>query len=241
MCGRFTVLTREELADAVAHVERRLALGGFGSEGLQRVSAFEPAIARANAYPGSVIAALGLRDAVASGSPIDFGDAAKLVAAADFTWGFPVDWQKGSVFNTRIESALSGAGMWRDAFAHGRCVVPAATFFEPHATETMRSERTGKQVKRPYEFAMADGSPLMLAGVCADGHCSVVTTEPNEWVAPVHKRMPLALSFAEVTHWLEGDIAGLADRSALELTVKPVGQLEDGGQEAPAADQLSLF
>lgn len=213
MCGRFAVLTYKEMAAVVAAVEGRAAL--------QRIAQDAP---RAHARPGSSILLFG-RDAKSESLGI-----------AEATWGFVPEWSAKPVFNTRIESMLEGSPMWRGATENGRCVIPAASFFEPHATETAPSPRTGRPMKRPYRFASLDGTPLLMAGVQAAGRCSVVTCEPNRWVAPIHNRMPLLLRFEEVGTWLSPNWPTLADRSAIQLRAAPERP------EAPSqADQLTLF
>ncbi len=163
------------------------------------------------------------------------------------TWGYAVDWQRNPVFNTRIESALSGRGMWRASIEQRRCVVPTAGFFEPHAQEKIASRRTGRPVKRPYLFGRADGTPTLLAGVFDKGQCSIVTTQPNASVAPVHNRMPLVLEPAEALTWIGGsldDIAQLADRSRELLAVAPEDALTpppDSRDDGASSGQLSLF
>lgn len=153
-----------------------------------------------------------------------------------FTWGFNLSDGKRLVFNTRIESALGGSGLWSGPIREGRCVLPVAAFFEPHGSETAPSPRTGRRVKRQYEFTSPDGEPLLLASVAWSGRLSVVTTEPNASVAPVHPRMPLALRFEEVRTWLDGDFPTLAGRSRPDLLAYPEDGELDGGPE-----QLSLF
>ncbi|MEE8722082.1 MAG: SOS response-associated peptidase family protein [Eggerthellaceae bacterium] len=163
------------------------------------------------------------------------------------TWGYAVDWQRNPVFNTRIESALSGRGMWCASIEQRRCVVPTAGFFEPHAQEKIASRRTGRPVKRPYLFGRANGTPTLLAGVFDKGQCSIVTTQPNASVAPVHNRMPLVLEPAEALTWIGGsldDIAQLADRSRELLAVAPEDALTpppDSHDDGASSGQLSLF
>lgn len=224
MCGRFVVLTREEVADAVRAVEERGLLVPLAHEGKTRFQARPSA-------------------------QVDVIDAN--VQAQQLTWGFSFEWHKGPVFNTRVESLMAGSAAWRAAAREGRCIIPAASFFEPHATETVASPRTGKPMKRPYELSDPHGMALLLAGVSADGACSIVTTQPNDQVAPVHNRMPLALTPAEAADWLDGSLnevqllelwCQLADRSRFELAVAP--ELLDAPARAHEADdppQLSLF
>lgn len=216
MCGRFVMLSAEELQDVVDAVVRR-----------QQARPLFDGAQRQNAYPGSVAPVL----RAAEGSKAMEGERNAQdtpIEIAPLTWGYPVSWQKRPVFNTRIESALADfdkpqgkRGMWTSSIRDGRCVVPTGGFFEPHATETVRSPRTGRQMKRPYEFAATDEGPLLLAGVCEGDHFSIVTTQPNRWVSPVHNRMPLVLRFSEVFDWLGPDFAQLADRGEVPLQVFP--------------------
>ncbi len=213
MCGRFEILTYEEVASVVAAVEERATSS--------RISAAGP---RAQARPGSSILLFG------------HGVENEALEISEATWGFDPEWSSRPVFNTRVESMIEQSPMWRSATEQGRCVIPAASFFEPHATETVPSPRTGRPMKRPFQFANPDKSPLLMAGVKEGGRCSVVTCEPNRWVSPIHNRMPLLLRFEEVSTWLSPDWPSLAARADFELRVTPE-QLS-----APQnPDQLTLF
>ena len=213
MCGRFTILTYDEIASVAEAVEQRLEPPMLAS----------PETHRPQAFPGSTI------PLIASGNDGS-------LEIADAVWGFQTEWSKRLVFNTRIESAASGMTMWRNAAENGRCIVPVASFFEPHATETVPNPRTGRPMKRPYEFSNPSGAPLLLAGLRENGRCSIVTCEPNEWVAPIHNRMPLVLRFQEVGTWLSPDWTLLAERDDVGLNVQPE-QL----QQPTSESQLSLF
>ena len=131
----------------------------------------------------------------------------------------------------------SRRGIWSDAFRTGRCIVPTLGFFESSETETVASPRTGKPVKAQYRFAAPEGLTL-LAGVREQDAFSVVTTEPNEQVAPVHGRMPLVLRAGEALQWLFGDAAALADRTGVALDVSTEATPAASGSEGA---QLSLF
>lgn len=161
------------------------------------------------------------------------GPAASQLQLAAFTWGYNAPWDGKLVYNARIENASSP--MWAESFSQRRALVAAAAFFEPHATETQRSPRTGRMGKRPYEFRSLDGAPLLLGAVHEAGRLSIVTTEPNASVAPVHNRMPLVVACAEAPVWLGAQWRSLADRSRIELDVAPEHP------DAESFEQLSLF
>jgi putative SOS response-associated peptidase YedK len=62
---------------------------------------------------------------------------------------------------------------------------------------------------------MADDSPLSMAGIWdrwepKDGSepvesCTIITTEPNELMEPIHDRMPVILSPDQFDDWLDVD------------------------------------
>ena len=78
--------------------------------------------------------------------------------------------------------------MWANVIARGRCLVPVRAFYEPHGTETVPSEKTGKPVRRQYRFRMSHAGAFLIAGVQQQGRLSIVTTAPNASVAPVQDR-----------------------------------------------------
>lgn len=183
-------------------------------------------------------------------------------------WGIDVSWKKGLVFNTRIESALAGRAMWRDALDHGRCLVPVRAFFETRSVEPPTSEllidasgasasegsssaaaasdKATRRRRPQFRFAGPGDGALLLAGLRMGDRFTIVTTEPNDVVAPVHHRMPLVLNPVEALTWLNGtpgELAKLADRArvALERAEAPEPSRASGPGGGPHPDQLSLF
>lgn len=200
MCVRFSPLTAKE-AQAV------LDARGTGRHGIRFIEHPDPIH---DARPGSH-------------APLFVPDGAGGLRVATLEWGFPLDGKPHAVFNTRIESALDQLrrgrrGMWAKAIAEGRCLVPVRAFYEGHVSERVTSERTGKPVRRQYRFRMPGARAFLLAAVQQDGRFSIVTTEPNASVAPVHDRMPLVLGPGESGIWLGTSFASLVDRSRIQLS-----------------------
>lgn len=136
----------------------------------------------------------------------------------EMRWGYPVSWQQNLVYNTRIETALGPKpGMWSDSIRSRRCLVPSFGFYEPHQTDTHLSPKTGKPVKDQYYFRLPGSDIVWMAGVYEDGHFSVVTTAPNQWMQKIHPRMPVVLRPDELEIWLHGEYPKLADREQIEL------------------------
>lgn len=153
-------------------------------------------------------------------------DDAGSLEVVELEWGFPLDGKPDAVFNTCIESAFERLrrgrrGMWAKAIAGGRCLVPVRAFYESHAIERSISEKTGKPVRRQYRFRLPGARAFLLAAVQQDGRFSIVATEPNASVAPIHDRMPLVLGPGESSVWLGPGFAELTNRSHIELTAKP--------------------
>ncbi|WP_288737624.1 SOS response-associated peptidase family protein [uncultured Enorma sp.] len=180
-----------------------------GSHALDEVDDFADV---ADAYPGSTVAAY------------ERAEDGALVTVS-LTWGFALKDKPHAVFNTRLETALQqareGRGMWSSAILQGRCLVPVRAFYETHGSERVKSEHTGKMVRRQYRFRLPGARAFLLAGIYEDGCLSIVTVDPNASVAPVHNRMPLVLGPGESSVWLGPDFERLANRDGVDLQAEP--------------------
>ena len=110
--------------------------------------------------------------------------------------------------NARAETAAT-AGMFRDALACRRCIIPADLFYE------WKAEPNGKQ---PFAIGRQDGRPLALGGLWEswtgpDGThlrtCTIITTEANDDMAGLHDRMPLVLEEESWEEWLGAEAVAL--------------------------------
>jgi putative SOS response-associated peptidase YedK len=136
-------------------------------------------------------------------------------------WGLVPHWAKDPKavrlsINARAET-LATTPMFRDAFARRHCLVPADAFYEWQVVEGAKPPAG----KLPWAIARADGQPLVFAGLWegwrgADGSVirsfTIVTTEANAELRPLHERMPVVLEPADWPLWLgegEGDAASL--------------------------------
>jgi putative SOS response-associated peptidase YedK len=123
-------------------------------------------------------------------------------------WGLIPYWSKDSkiawkCINARGETVKT-APAFRDAYQRRRCLVPANAFFEWKAN--------GK-TKQPYAIAMRDREPFAFAGLWENWKnratdewlrtFTILTTKPNEVVAPLHNRMPVILAPGDYDEWLD--------------------------------------
>jgi putative SOS response-associated peptidase YedK len=104
--------------------------------------------------------------------------------------------------NARSESALSRPA-FREAFEKRRCAVPADGFFEWAGA---------KEARRPFWYHAPDGGLIVFAGLYESWRdpktldwmrtFTILTTEANGVVAPVHDRMPVILPRDRLDDWL---------------------------------------
>ncbi len=144
-------------------------------------------------------------------------------------WGLVPFWAKDPVLgprliNARAESAAEKPA-FRAAFKHRRCLVPADGFYE---------WRKSPGKRQPYLIGMADDSSFAFAGLWeqwkgADGQaiesCTILTTNANELVAPLHDRMPVVLLPEDYGLWLDTKIREPGSLVAL-LRPFPSGEMK---------------
>lgn len=104
-----------------------------------------------------------------------------------------------SIVNSR-EDKLDG-NTWKKAFAERRCLVPASSFYE-------WVELNGRNL--PLQFRRPGDEWIWIAGIWEEderGECfSMITTEPNDVLEPVHDRMPAVLGDEQIRPYLDGDL-----------------------------------
>ncbi len=145
-----------------------------------------------------------------------------------FQWGLVPRWAKdpsigNKMINARAES-LAEKPAFRVAFRYRQCIVPISGFYE--------WAKTGR-LRQPYFVRSVKGEPLGVAGLweswqSPDGSelttCTLITTDANATMQPIHHRMPAILLPEEYTLWLAPDTP-LATLAAL-LRPAPEGLLE---------------
>jgi putative SOS response-associated peptidase YedK len=123
-------------------------------------------------------------------------------------WGLIPAWAKeasigGRLINARSETVAEKPA-FRSAFRKRRCLVPADGFYEWR-------KREGGGPKQPMLVRRRDGAPFAFAGLWEhwrgpEGEvqtCTILTTEANAVLAPIHDRMPVILDPAAYDRWLD--------------------------------------
>jgi putative SOS response-associated peptidase YedK len=127
----------------------------------------------------------------------------------NFRWGLIPSWAKdpsmgNRMFNARAET-LSEKPSFKNAFKKRRCLIIADGFYE--------WQKLGK-LKKPLYFSLKSGRPFGFAGLhetwVSPDHqpihtCTIITTEPNELIKPIHDRMPVMVPKEREAFWIDPD------------------------------------
>ncbi len=148
-------------------------------------------------------------------------------------WGLIPGWAKDPAIGNRMINAraetVAEKPAYRAAFRRRRCLVAADGFYE--------WQPTGKG-KQPYFIRMRDDRPFAFAGLWESWEgpdssqidsCTLLTTEPNELLRPIHNRMPVILSGEDYRRWLDPAVEDPGQLAPLlrpypshEMTADPV-------------------
>ncbi|NBC46671.1 MAG: hypothetical protein GVY22_01500 [Gammaproteobacteria bacterium] len=137
-------------------------------------------------------------------------------------WGLVPFWSDGpdnrySMINARAET-VANKPAYRAAFAKRRCLIPADAFYE---------WQPGERAKTPYAIRRKDQQVFAMAGLWEhwEGEegsviesCTIIVTEGNALLAPIHDRMPVILDPSDYDTWLG---TGSADQGQAQALLKP--------------------
>jgi putative SOS response-associated peptidase YedK len=205
MCGRYTLITDLSVIEASFHVQEVTAEYRLSN----------------NISPGQQIPAV-IHD--------------NKIRLVIFRWGLIPSWAKDpkighQCINAKAETVAEKPS-FRSAFKKRRCLVVATGFYEWQVRGAHKQPMwIGLKNQRPFAFAglwehwtSAEGQPLET--------CTIITTEPNDLMAPIHNRMPVILSPTSYDQWLDPTFQQIALLNALlrpypskELTAYPVSTL----------------
>lgn len=135
---------------------------------------------------------------------------AGLLVLQRLRWGLVPHWSHDQSIGKRLINAraatVADKPSFRAGFQKRRCLIPADGFYEwDHQGQT----------KQPYYYRHAQGEVLAFGGLweswqAPDGSLlrttTIITTDANAEVAPIHDRMPLILNRNDYHSWLEGEV-----------------------------------
>ncbi|MFK7767626.1 MAG: SOS response-associated peptidase [Mariniblastus sp.] len=153
---------------------------------------------------------------------------------AELRWGLVPFWSKDLKIGARMINARSETvatkPAFRVAFKSRRCLILADGFYE--------WKKEGKS-KQPFYISRTDDQPFCMAGLWESWtdkenpnaapveSCTVLTTDANTIMQPLHDRMPVILEQQQFDFWLDKEFT---DRETLEAALVPY-----------ASDELQTF
>jgi putative SOS response-associated peptidase YedK len=156
-------------------------------------------------------------------------------------WGLVPFWAKDPSIGNRMINAraetVAEKPSFRAAYRKRRCLVLADGFYEWH---------TEAGVKVPYFISLANQKSFAFAGLWEDWRSkdsdesiqstTVITTAANDFMLPLHHRMPVILEPGTADRWLDGDdeIVGAATENTPKLKAWPVDRrVNNARNESP--------
>jgi putative SOS response-associated peptidase YedK len=125
-----------------------------------------------------------------------------------FKWGLIPSWSKDPSIGDRMINArsetLAEKPSFRNAYRRRRCLILSDGFYEWQQNPTLRT-------KQPVFIRFEDKRPFAFAGLweiwnSPDGSeirsCTIITTQPNALLQPIHNRMPVILPPETYQEWL---------------------------------------
>ena len=123
-------------------------------------------------------------------------------------WGLVPFWSKDgkasfSTINAKSETVATSAA-FREAWKQRRCLVPADVFYE--------WQKVDEKNKQPFAITVKDDAMFAFAGLWESWKdrgtgqklrtFTILTTDPNELMQPIHNRMPVILHRRDYERWL---------------------------------------
>jgi putative SOS response-associated peptidase YedK len=140
-------------------------------------------------------------------------------------WGLIPSWAKDPAIGNRLINAraetVSEKPSFRAAFKRRRCLVLADGFYE-------WQRQANRKTKQPYYFFLKEHQPFAFAGLWehwtdpdSGGElqtCTLLTTDANDLMEPIHNRMPVILAPEHYDPWLD---PGHYNPGELQAMLKP--------------------
>ncbi|MCK4841182.1 MAG: SOS response-associated peptidase [Methylococcales bacterium] len=151
--------------------------------------------------------------------------------AVNLHWGLIPHWSKDKKISTHLINAraetLTEKSSFKTAYQQRRCLIPATGFYEWHKTE---------QGKQAYSIYRADHQLFAFAGLWEYWDhgtdtiysCTIITTEANQFMSPIHQRMPVIIDKQNYNYWLDKQTSQETTQQLLitdayqGMTIKPI-------------------
>lgn len=144
-------------------------------------------------------------------------------------WGLVPSWAKDPRVGSRLINAraetIAQKPSFRRAFGSQRCLIVATGFYE-------WTKVPGSKAKQPHFITLQTGGPFAFAGLWERWHpkgadpletCTIITTEANGLLRPLHPRMPVILDQSAYARWLDPGVRNPEAHKALLVPYADAG------------------
>jgi len=120
---------------------------------------------------------------------------------SSYEWGIKFSQSSPLIFNSRMETVIEKK-FWLNTFNRYRCLIPMTAFYE-------WKKEGGKKV--PYRIFLKTENLFFIPALyyTKKENCysaSLLTTTPNEFIKPIHHRMPVILTYKNAVSFLTNTI-----------------------------------
>ncbi len=155
-------------------------------------------------------------------------------------WGLIPSWAKDASIGAKLNNARAETvhekPSFKNSFARHRCLIPASGFYE---WQTIAGKKQPYYIHPTNPRGLFAFAGLLAAWKAPDGNTVVstciITTGPNELMAPIHDRMPVILEPCQFDEWLDPANPGpqemLRQCDAALMVAYPVKPLRSDGVE----------
>ena len=115
---------------------------------------------------------------------------------SSFQWGIKFSQSSPLIFNSRMETIIEKR-FWKDSFNRNRCLIPMTAFYE-------WKKEGGKKV--PYRIFLKSEALFFVSALYYSNSASLLTTTPNEFIKPIHHRMPVIFTYKNAISFLTNTV-----------------------------------
>ena len=115
---------------------------------------------------------------------------------SSYKWGIKFSQSSPLIFNSRMETIIEKK-YWRDSFKRDRCLIPMSAFYE--------WKKEGG-IKVPYRIFLKTEDLFFVPALYYSNSASLLTTTPNEFIKPIHHRMPVIFTYKNAVSFLTNTV-----------------------------------
>jgi putative SOS response-associated peptidase YedK len=120
---------------------------------------------------------------------------------SSYKWGIKFSQSSPLIFNSRMETIIEKK-FWRNTFKSNRCLIPMSAFYE--------WKKEGG-IKVPYRIFLKTEDlffvpALFFINSDKSISSSLITTTPNDFIKPIHHRMPVIFTFQNAVSFLTNSV-----------------------------------